>query len=52
VNLTPAQYDTALHGGLEFQQSLPVNASIQRVRVIVVDKDSGSTGSLTMPMGQ
>ena len=53
VNLTPAQSETAVHGGLEIpRQPLPINESVQRVRVIVVHEDPGSQGSVTMPMAR
>lgn len=50
VNLTAAQYDTALQGGLEFRQSMPIGETVQRVRVIALDKDLGVAGSVTIPI--
>jgi len=50
INLTPAQYDTAMHGGIEFHQSMPIAATVERARVIVVDKDLGAAGSITIPI--
>jgi VWFA-related protein len=52
VNLTTAQYDTAMRGGLEFHQAMPVGATVQRVRVVVVDRDLGAAGSVTIPVGR
>jgi hypothetical protein len=50
VNLTAAQYDTAMRGGLEFHQSMPIGATVQRVRAVVVDRDLGAAGSVTIPV--
>jgi VWFA-related protein len=51
INLTPAQYETAMHGGLEYHQSMPIGPDVQRVRVIVVDRELGAAGSVTIPVG-
>ena len=52
VNLTAEQYETAVDGGLDFRQSMPIAANVERVRVIVVDRDLGAAGSVTIPMGR
>jgi VWFA-related protein len=50
ISLTPEQYETATHGGIEFKQAVRVGAGTRRVRVIVVDGDLGAVGSLTIPV--
>jgi VWFA-related protein len=52
INLSAAQYETALHGGLEYHQSMPIGPTVERVRVIVVDRNSGTAGSVTIPVGR
>jgi VWFA-related protein len=52
ISLTPEQYETALHGGLEYHPSLPIGPTVQRVRVIVVDRDLGVAGSVTIPVAR
>jgi len=50
LNLTAQQYETAMHGGLEMHQTMPIGATVQRARVIVVDRDLGAAGSVTIPI--
>jgi VWFA-related protein len=52
VSLTQAQYDAALKGGFPLDEELPVGADIRKVRVIVYDRGSDLTGSLTVPVGR
>jgi hypothetical protein len=50
VSLTQQQYETALHGGLAFRQSIAVGPGVRKVRAIVVDGELGSAGSVTVPI--
>ena len=50
--LTKTQYDAALKGGIPLDEELPVGADIRKVRVIVYDRGSDLTGSLTVPVGR
>ena len=50
LNLTPEQYETATHDGIGFRQAIALGATIRRVRVIVVDPQLGTAGSVTIPI--
>jgi VWFA-related protein len=50
VSLTAQQYETATHEGVEVRQPIAVGATIRRVRVIVVDPELGTAGSVTIPV--
>jgi hypothetical protein len=52
INLTAEQYEAATHDGIAVRFAIPISAGVQKVRVIVVDKEVGSAGSVTIPMGQ
>jgi VWFA-related protein len=50
VNLTAREYETAARGTLEFHQTVPINGAIEQVRVIVMDRERGAVGSITIPV--
>ena len=50
VSLTPQQYETAARDGIVLHQSVAVGAGVKKVRVIVVDGELGSAGSVTIPI--
>jgi len=50
VNMTPDQYQAALRDGILLHKSVPVGASVQNVRVVVVDSQLGDAGSVTVPI--
>jgi VWFA-related protein len=52
VRLSAEQRDKALKEGVPIAQDHPLAASIQKIRVIVQDQSTNSTGSLTIPLSQ
>jgi len=50
IDLTPEQYATARRDGIRLQQSISLDADLRSVRVIVLDRNLGTTGSVTVPM--
>jgi hypothetical protein len=46
------QVAAVLRGGIEICEALPVNDDIQRVRVMVYDRNSNSIGWLTIPVAK
>jgi hypothetical protein len=50
VNLTPEQYETATRDGIAFRQAIATGETIRRVRVIVIDRELGTVGSVTVPV--
>jgi VWFA-related protein len=52
VNVTPEQYQAALHEGILLHKSVQLAATVQNVRVIVVDSQLGSAGSVMVPVSQ
>jgi len=50
LSLTPEQYETAVHDGIELRRTIPAGAAVRKVRVIVVDAQLGAVGSLTIPI--
>lgn len=46
------QVAAVLRGGIEIREALPVNDDIQRVRVMVYDRNSNSIGWLTIPVAK
>lgn len=52
ISLTREQKDAAMKEGIPIAQDHPINDSIQKVRVIVLDQGSNATGSLTIPIAR
>ncbi len=50
IHLTREQRDAAMKDGIPIAQDHPINNSIQKVRVIVLDQGSNTVGSLTIPV--
>ena len=50
ISLTPEQYETVMHNGIELHRALPAGSAIRKVRAIVVDGELGAVGSLTIPI--
>jgi VWFA-related protein len=50
INLSAEQYAAAAGKGITFRQAVPVDARARRVRAIVVDRESGTVGSVTIPL--
>jgi VWFA-related protein len=50
ITLTQAQYETAQKNGIAIDQPLQPDAEVVKVRAIVYDRNSGLTGSLTIPI--
>jgi hypothetical protein len=50
VHVPSDQRDRIFKEGVPIVQDHPVNDSIQKVRVIVLDQGSNATGSLSMPL--
>jgi VWFA-related protein len=50
ISLTPEQYETVMHDGIELHRALPAGTAIRKVRAIVVDRELGTVGSITIPI--
>jgi VWFA-related protein len=50
IHLSREQRDAAMKEGIPIAQDHPINDSIQKVRVIVLDQSSNTVGSLTIPI--
>jgi len=50
LHLTREQHDAAMNDGLPIAQDHAVNASAQKVRILVLDQGSNTAGSLTIPV--
>jgi VWFA-related protein len=50
IHLSREQRDAAMKEGIPIAQDHPINDSIQKVRVIVLDQGSNTVGSLTIPI--
>jgi VWFA-related protein len=50
IKATAAQLETLRRNGLSAGEDLSVNPDTQAVRIIVLDRNSGSTGSVTVPI--
>jgi len=51
LNLTQAQYETALRDGVTLSDDLMPPAAVNRIRLVVVDRSTNRVGSLTIPEG-
>lgn len=51
VDLSREQREAALKDGITISQDHPINASVKKVRIIVLDPGSDEVGSLTIPAG-
>jgi VWFA-related protein len=51
LHLTREQHDAAMKDGLPIAQEHAVNASAQKVRILVLDQGSNTAGSITIPVG-
>ena len=49
-SVTPAQMSVMRVQGMRAGQDVPVNAETESVRIVVLDRGSGATGSVTMPV--
>jgi len=52
LDLSEQQYQSALRDGLRFPAEVPIDAAPSRLRVIVHDVNSGSTGSATVQLNE
>lgn len=52
VNMTREQRDAAVKDGIPVSQDHPINDSVQKVRVAVLDQGSNVVGSLTVPINR
>jgi VWFA-related protein len=50
ISVTPEQYQSDGCDGIVIRKSIPVGADVRRVRVIVVDRELGAAGSITIPI--
>ena len=50
IKLTAEQYETAIRDGIEFHQAIHFDETVRKVRVVVVDGEVGSAGSVTIPI--
>jgi VWFA-related protein len=50
ISLTPEQYETAMRDGIELRLTIPVGAAVRKLRPIVVDRELGAVGSVTIPI--
>jgi len=50
VSLTSEQYELAARDGLAFRQTLTLGEPVRRVRIVVVDRELGTLGSVTVPV--
>lgn len=50
INLSAEQYAAVAGGAITFRQTVPIDAKARRVRAIVVDREGGSVGSVTIPL--
>jgi hypothetical protein len=50
IKLTPEQYQAAVHDGIAFRQAIHFDEGVRKVRVIVVDGEAGTVGSITIPI--
>ncbi|HWZ43891.1 MAG TPA: hypothetical protein VNW97_10455, partial [Candidatus Saccharimonadales bacterium] len=50
ISLTPEQYATVMHDGIELHRALPAGSAIRKIRAIVVDGELGAVGSVTIPI--
>ena len=50
LNLTAAERDQAMRDGIRFGHNLPVGEAVRRVRLLVVDRNSNTTATLTFPV--
>ncbi len=51
LQLLPATYQKVLQEGVPFEDHLPANAQFDSARVVVIDKNSGRVGTVTVPVG-
>lgn len=50
INMTPDQYQAATKNGIVLRRSVKLNDTVQKVRVVVVDGELGSAGSVLVPV--
>ncbi len=50
LDMTEEQRDKGLKDGLELIKDLPLGGKIRAIRVFVVDRRSGTSGSVTIPI--
>jgi len=50
LNLTEEQFNKAAKDGLDFSQDLPVPGKIDKIRVMVFDRELYGLGSVTIPV--
>jgi VWFA-related protein len=51
IDLTEDRFRTALAGGLTLQDAIKIDKPADRIRIVVQDRATGSTGSLWLPVG-
>jgi hypothetical protein len=45
----PGTYQKALHDGVPFEVPLPADAHFESARIVVIDRNSGRVGTVTIP---
>jgi VWFA-related protein len=49
LRLMPGTYQKALQDGVPFEDHLPANAQFDSARIVVIDRNSGRVGTVTIP---
>jgi len=49
LRLMPGTYQKAMKDGIPFEEHLPANAQFDSARIVVIDRNSGRVGSITVP---
>lgn len=51
LRLLPGTYQKVMQDGIPFEEHLPADAQFDSARVVVIDRDSGRVGTVTVPAG-
>ena len=51
LRLMPGTYQKLLQDGVPFEEHLPADAHFDSARIVVIDRNSGRVGSITVPAG-
>jgi VWFA-related protein len=49
LRLMPGTYQKAMQEGIPFEEHLPANAQFDSARIVVIDRNSGRVGTVTVP---
>ena len=50
MNLKPDTYKKAMANGLDAGRDIKVNPDTEAIRIVIIDRTNGSTGSVTIPI--